>query len=101
MIEIKIKKDADKIYALTSKGHANYADKGKDIVCSAVSAILIGGLNAIKNIDDFKIIKDDGYLEILANKNISKDDQIVFYTIYIQLKTIEESYPKNLKIIIE
>lgn len=99
MIKITYKENNDRIIYLKSEGHANYDEKGKDIVCSAVSAILIGGLNALKNIDDYQISKNKGYLEIALNKNEqSYDDYLVFKTILIQLRTIEDSYKDYVKI---
>ena len=32
--------------SLTVKGHANSAPYGEDLVCAAISAIVVGGLNA-------------------------------------------------------
>ena len=42
MIKIKILKDYIEV-----KGHANYDDFGKDIVCASVSSIVITTVNAI------------------------------------------------------
>ena len=83
---------------LTIKGHANYAEAGSDIVCSAVSAIGVGGLNAIEKIKgeepNYKI--EDGFINVLFETD--ETSQIIAKTIYTQLKTIEESYGKYLKI---
>ena len=83
---------------LTIKGHANFAEEGSDIVCSAVSAIGVGGLNAIEKIKgeepNYKI--EDGFINVLFETD--ETSQIIAKTIYTQLKTIEESYGKYLKI---
>ena len=83
---------------LTIKGHANFAEEGSDIVCSAVSAIGVGGLNAIEKIkgEEPKYKIEDGFINVLFETD--ETSQIIAKTIYTQLKTIEESYGKYLKI---
>ena len=83
---------------LTIKGHANYATEGSDIVCSAVSAIGVGGLNAIEKIkgEEPKYKIEDGFINVLFETD--ETSQIIAKTIYTQLKTIEESYSKYIKI---
>ena len=99
MIKIAYSKNNDQITYLKSEGHANYDEKGKDIVCSAVSAIIIGGLNAINNIDDYKISSESGKVEIaLLTDKQNDEDKIVLKTMLIQLKTIEDSYKDYVKI---
>ena len=44
-----IEKDDSIINVLEVSGHSNYDTKGKDIVCAGVSAIVVGGLNALLN----------------------------------------------------
>ena len=57
------------------KGHAMYADFGKDIVCSSVSSIVITTINGILSIDSsaivYKQIKDGIILEIKKNDNVT------------------------------
>ena len=99
MIKITYLENNNQIVYLKSEGHANYDKKGKDIVCSAVSAIIIGGLNAIKEIDDYKISSENGKVEIvLKTDRQNNDDKIVLKTMLIQLKTIEDSYKDYVKI---
>lgn len=63
MIKIKFEKRED-IFSLSVKGHANFAEAGKDIVCAGVSAILYALIGFLKNneehIEDKKIRADSG-----------------------------------------
>ena len=101
MIKINIEKNNTKIVSLEVSGHSNYDEKGKDIVCAGVSAIVVGGLNALlnenKNAIDYKC--KEGYASVFVkdidNDNINK----ILDVITTQLYTIEESYPKFIKII--
>ena len=83
---------------LTIKGHANYAESGSDIVCSAVSAIGVGGLNAIQKIKGYepKYKVNDGFINVLFETD--ETSQIIAKTLYVQLKSVEESYGKFIKI---
>ena len=40
--------DTGEFVSLHSVGHANSGDYGKDIVCAAISAVILGGINALK-----------------------------------------------------
>ena len=101
MIRIECLKKDGKIIFLSLKGHANTASYGQDIVCSAVSAVAFGGLNALENPSSFTIKSNEekGELEIEAHSSVTNHDYIVLETMLIQFKSIEESAPKNVRII--
>jgi len=101
MIKIRIKYIDQKFASLHVSGHANQDVYGKDIVCAAVSAVLVGGINALNNPKDFKIKLDEGDASLEANNIISDHDEVVVETIVTGLKSIEETEPKYVKIIIE
>jgi uncharacterized protein YsxB (DUF464 family) len=47
MIKVLITHKTDGSFvSLEAKGHANSAPKGEDLVCAAVSGIVLGGLNS-------------------------------------------------------
>ncbi|WP_337221629.1 ribosomal-processing cysteine protease Prp, partial [Vibrio cholerae] len=66
MIWVKVKTREDRICALEITGHAGFAESGKDIVCSAVSSIGTGLLNAIDIMcpEDCVLIKEDNLIKI-------------------------------------
>ena len=99
MIKIVIKRDvsSDKIISIEVKGHAGQAEYGKDLVCAAVSAVITGGFNALKDKEyDFKL--DEGHAYIKALDIPSDYDSVVLKTIEVQLMTIEESNHKYVQI---
>jgi len=83
---------------ISIKGHALYDDYGKDIVCSAVSSIVITTINGIIDIDNTSIMVDtNNGIEI----NIKKNDIITLKLIDNMMKLLKElslKYPKNIKI---
>ena len=100
MIKVTINYLNDSINELIVKGHSNYAPKGSDIVCAGVSAIVVGGINAICSlVNDNKINYEveDGYVRLSSLNNI--EVQNILKVIIIQLKSVEDSYSKHIKIV--
>ena len=93
MITINIKEDH-----IIINGHANFAEYGKDIVCAAVSSIVITTVNAILRIDDKAITyKESSNLEITINKHTEITDILITNMIEL-LEELEKQYGKNIKI---
>jgi uncharacterized protein YsxB (DUF464 family) len=95
MIKVDLIYNADLICGFTMVGHANSAEYGNDLVCAAVSAIVTGGFNAFNDDDVSEIALDEGYAKVVVK---SENGYSILKTIIVQLKTIEEAYPKNIKI---
>ena len=95
MIKVEIKNNKIEI-----KGHANYDDYGKDIVCASVSSIVITTINAIIEFDPESIYYEDLNNRILIEK--LKDDDItnkLINNMIELLEGLEKSYKDNMKII--
>jgi len=88
-------------------GHSGYNTHGKDIVCSAVSALaqtaLLGLLKVAGADVDYKI--DEGYLMCSLTNADSDRKRImceaILETMYEGLKSIKESYEKHIDIVEE
>ena len=100
MIKIKINKTNNRYSSLEVSGHSNYDEHGKDIVCAGVSAVVVGGLNALTNENKKKVSckVNDGYVNVDVLDLNDDKLQIIMDVIVIQLKSIEESYKKFVKI---
>lgn len=99
MITIEVKSNTNHINYIKIKGHAGYAEKGYDIVCSSVSSIAITTLNAIIKIDESAITysEEDGLLEI----NILKYEKVVNILIENMIsmfESLEKDYKDYIKI---
>ena len=91
-VEISYDKGGKFLNGLTVKGHANSGPYGNDIVCGAVTCMLVGACNALENdAENFDIELEEGNASILAKGPISEHDQVVLETLILQLKTIEVS----------
>lgn len=96
-----------KITGFKVTGHSGYDTRGKDIVCSAVSALTqtaLLGLLKVAEVDvDYKI--DEGYLECSLAGRLTDSERImadaIFGTLYEGLKSIKESYINYIDIVEE
>lgn len=99
MVNITVKTSKDKVISISAIGHANYAPNGQDIVCSAISAVLAGGFNALQGKHKIKI--ESGNTSYECGNYLSIHDEHVLETIVTQLLSIQESYQKNISVVIE
>lgn len=99
MIKVKAVIPDGKFESLRVKGHADFAPHGQDLVCAAVSAIVTGGINALKHPDSFNIFQDTGItvIKLKPKEDITNYDATVINVILDQLETIEQSYGDFIK----
>ena len=102
MIRIKVLKKNNKITKITFRGHANYADFGKDIVCAASSATILTTINGILSIDSesIEVKQNNNNIDIEITKSQDITNKLIDNMIN-SLKSIEKNYPKNIEIIEE
>ena len=84
---INIKYDMDNM-TLFAYGHAGFAEKGKDIVCAAVSTLIFTLINSAPCIYDDE---ENVYIRMLRKK-----DRAIFETILKGLSLLAISYPENI-----
>ncbi len=83
---------------ITIKGHANFAKKGKDIVCAAVSSLVNTTLNSLKGFKKSEIEIKDGEVNFNITHKVDRDDQIRLDMLIKGLKLIEKEYPDKIKV---
>ena len=90
------------------EGHSGLGQKGSDIICSAISAMVQTAIASITLIAEIPqdIIQKKGHLEstiYLSGLNQKKTEalHIILNTMIVGLKLIDENYPKTLEIIVE
>ena len=94
MIKVKINEDS-----IIIKGHANFDDYGKDIVCAAVSSIVTASVNDMHIVSPNGLsYEDDG--SAIKIEIIKYDD--LLYKLLNNLKELltdlSLDYPKNIKV---
>ncbi|HHU73728.1 MAG TPA: ribosomal-processing cysteine protease Prp [Clostridiales bacterium] len=100
MIQVTIYKNADNLitgYKLS--GHADYSEYGSDIVCAAVSALVINTINSIENFtsDRFHLEQDEkkGYIEFHVISPISNNTNLLLNSLALGLGGIEKQYTQK------
>lgn len=82
------------------EGHAEYDIKGKDIVCSAVSALSQSTLLALQEVSDVDVMNIEDYFLFQIN-DINEITKAMFTVLKLGLLQIEMQYPKHLEVIIK
>ena len=107
MISVRFVKKQNNIVSTEVKGHASFDDYGKDIVCSAVSALtgaILNGITEVLHFNPVFSIDEDGFLTINL-ENLSLDQietcQVLMETLLLGLENIEISYGKYIKVEVE
>ncbi len=96
MIQVSVKKQRDDIVGFHIEGHSGYQTSGFDIVCAAVSALAINCINSVEAFteDTFSFGRDDprGMLDFEVTGPVSKETQLLFQSLFLGIRKIEESY---------
>ena len=98
MISIVLKEIDGHFVSLEAKGHANTAPYGADLVCAAVSAVLLGGFNALEEEKSYEVKTSEGYASLKAKSIPSEHDAIVLSTLITQLTSLASSHPEGVRL---
>ncbi len=107
MINIIVTRDKEGfIWQYTVKGHAGYAEAGKDLVCCAVSTVAYTGINALDELAGIKNYNiKDGYMVCSIPTDISPElkekVKVIMDTIEVGFKQIELTYSKFVSVLDE
>lgn len=91
----------------TISGHAESGPYGHDLVCSAVSALVLGTANNFLRIADIEpeiVIdeKDGGYIElvlpVVSDDSMQQTAQILMASLFYSLTDIEDSYGEYISV---
>ena len=94
MINITVKKRKGSYLDFLSKGHAGYAEEGQDIVCAAVSALIITTVNSLEEFTDdkFDVQEKDGFVSIHFRNDLSERGMLLMDSLLLGLTEIAGSY---------
>lgn len=100
MINVLMYKKDEWIYRIKVSGHAGYDISGSDIVCSAVSVLVINTINAIEKFTGYKInCKANGWRSrILKLLHMRKKSALLIKTLELGIKSIVTEYGKYVKL---
>ena len=100
MIKIKIDYDENYVSKFKISGHSGYDIKGNDIVCAAVSSLVISSINLALRLNEksVDVKQEDG----LIDANILIHDKVineVFLNMINMLEELQNDYKNYLKFI--
>ena len=108
MIRAEMLRSRGRLVGFHCVGHANFDEPGKDIVCSAVSALTTaiadGIVEVVKVQADVSMDESHGsHLILPADTGGEELDkaELLLKTLQQGLRAIEQEYPKNLKVCIK
>ena len=96
MISVVISKHNGEYKSFTFDGHAEYDDPGKDIVCAAVSVLVINTINSIERFTDDAFTTDfneeRGFIETRFTEPISEKSKLLMDSMLLGLDEIQKQY---------
>ena len=98
MIQISIIRHNSEYSCIKAFGHAEYDDYGKDIVCAAVSVLVINTANSLEKFTEDLIHAEtfkDGTTEILLKEHPSKEAVLLIDSLILGLDNIRNQYGKK------
>ena len=97
MIIVTIYKSSTSDVGLEVIGHANYAPKGKDIVCSAVSTLV---QHTIYNAESYVKSNEDGNYNVLFDTS-DRGTYVLLWSFIRSIKQLAKQYPDYIKVVDE
>ena len=101
MIQVSLVEGEDGyLRAFSMKGHAGFADSGRDIVCAAVSMLAINTVNAIETLLNgfpMKVRSDSekGSLDCTLESEPSRETELLLRTMVLGFKGVRDTYGKE------
>ena len=106
MTTVRIWRQNNTTKAFEAYGHARFAKFGKDIVCSAISILMVNTVNSIENFteDKINVTSDEktGLIRCVFQNTPSAESELLINSLLLGLKQIQKNYGnKFIDIIIE
>ena len=99
MIRFTVWKSDHQYKGFESRGHAGYAQAGEDIICSAVSALVINAVNSIEKFteDSFELeqAEDGGYLRLSFTDDAGEKTVLLMDSLILGIESIQADYGKE------
>lgn len=98
MIQVSVyKNQAGEFIGVCCDGHAEYDEPGQDIVCAAVSVLMLSTMNSIEAFtsDDFvcDMAEEGGFLDFkMTSEPCSSDSLLLIRSLVLALRSLERDY---------
>ncbi len=97
MIKVQLTHSHLGYIGINCSGHAMFADEGKDIICAAVSTLVVNTINGIEQFteDAFKADTkqgDDAFIDFKLTEEPSKEAILLMNVMVMGLEQIQQEY---------
>ncbi|MGN8885763.1 ribosomal-processing cysteine protease Prp [Blautia sp. HCP28S3_G10] len=94
MITVTVSRKQNSYISFTSRGHAGYAEEGQDIICAAVSVLVINTVNSLERLtgDHIEVKEDDGFVSFTFTEPVSEGGTLLMDSLILGLTEIQHSY---------
>ena len=95
MICITVTESDGEYISVESNGHAGYAEEGQDIICAAVSALIVNTVNSVETLTEDLIISEagDGYVVLFHSRmGILESTALLVKSLLLGLESIRRDY---------
>ena len=101
MIKISITTNEGQFKRFSVSGHAEFDDSGRDIVCSAVSMLVINTVNSLDAFTeseiDIETNDEKGYINCYI-KNPTPESELLMKSLVLGLEGVKDSYSEYVQI---
>ena len=96
MITVTVWKKDGEFNKIESKGHAGFDEEGRDIICAAVSALMVNTVNSIDSFTDdiIHVVSEEGYLSLEFIVGPGRDSGLLIDSLMLGLSQIQDSYDR-------
>ncbi len=86
-----------------SQDHAGYSAEGQDIVCAAVSALVINFVNSLDELTDdhyqIDVNQEDAEIDVVFTEELSEEGSLLLRSLILGLTSVEEEHGQYLDVI--
>ena len=100
MTRVTVLKKGESITGFECRGHAGYAEQGKDIVCAAISALTTTCVNALETVAGIRpaVTLHGADMTVALPDTQNRDAQVILRAMLQGLSDIAAEYPAHLTI---
>lgn len=100
MIRVTLHEKEGEILSFECKGHAGFAEAGRDIVCAAVSVLTTTCVNALETVAGVRpqVEARSGLMLVSLPRGAGRDAQVILKTLRQGLRDLREEYPEYLQL---
>ena len=103
MICITVTECDGEYISVESNGHAGYAEEGQDIICAAVSALVVNTVNSVETLTDdlyqIDVNQEDAEIDVVFTEELSKEGSLLLRSLILGLTSVEEEHGQYLDVI--